>query len=112
MGPGTHINQRIERGDIPLSRHDALALIHDLDYLASYSIEDLMKADVAAISKSSFDLQGLSMIAGLTTRTVYSLDMAGKDRDRAQELLNKARSNLGIRRVFELHQIPMELNVT
>lgn len=33
MGPGTHVIQRINDGLIPTSREDAIALIHDLEYL-------------------------------------------------------------------------------
>lgn len=33
MGPGTHVIERINNGLLPTSREDAIALIHDLEYL-------------------------------------------------------------------------------
>jgi hypothetical protein len=32
-GPGTHLNTRINRGDIPINKIDAAALIHDMEYV-------------------------------------------------------------------------------
>ena len=45
LGPGTHLEKRLKRGDRGKNRLDELAKIHDIDYSKARSIKDKWKAD-------------------------------------------------------------------
>ena len=45
LGPGTHLEKRLQRGDSGVNRLDELAKIHDIDYSMARSIKDKWKAD-------------------------------------------------------------------
>jgi len=86
MGPGTHIYERIKRGDLPTSKHDAIALLHDIDYLGAKTLEDLEVADKLAISRAGYSLEGLAMRMGLGLRQDFGLDLRGNNPGLAAEL--------------------------
>jgi hypothetical protein len=67
MGPGTHIITKILNGVKPNSKTDAIAMIHDIDYLTQ---EEPIYSDLRAIFQSGFDLEGLVMKTGLGMRSV------------------------------------------
>ena len=45
LGPGTHLEKRLKRGDRGKNRLDDLAMIHDIDYSLAKNIKDKWKAD-------------------------------------------------------------------
>ena len=45
LGPGTHLEKRLKRGDVGKNRWDELAKIHDIDYSLAKNIKDKWKAD-------------------------------------------------------------------
>ena len=45
LGPGTHLQERLAKGDAPVNRLDALAKQHDQDYECAASIRDKWEAD-------------------------------------------------------------------
>ena len=45
LGPGTHLEKRLKRGDRGKNRLDELARIHDIDYSLARNIQDKWKAD-------------------------------------------------------------------
>ena len=45
LGPGTHLEKRLKRGDRGKNRLDELAKIHDIDYSLARNIKDKWKAD-------------------------------------------------------------------
>lgn len=45
MGPGTHVNQRVRRGDVGVSPSDVASKAHDLRYTLGTSKEDIDSAD-------------------------------------------------------------------
>lgn len=65
MGPGTHLITRLLRGDYPTSYNDALALRHDIEYLAD---GEKTNSDWAAVVNADYSIQGLAMKLGLSTR--------------------------------------------
>lgn len=74
MGPGTHVFDRITSESKPVSRADAIALIHDIDYLiATNSSTRTSQADKHAMSQADFDLPGVVLTAGLGIRNYLDL---------------------------------------
>ena len=54
MGPGTHLQKRLKRGDPGINRLDRIAKQHDIDYSKSKNLRDKWKADekmIKAIDK-------------------------------------------------------------
>ena len=45
MGPGTHLEKRLKRGDPGINRLDRIAKQHDIDYSRVHSHQDKWKAD-------------------------------------------------------------------
>ena len=45
MGPGTHLEKRLKRGDPDINRLDRIAKQHDIDYSRARSHQDKWKAD-------------------------------------------------------------------
>ena len=45
MGPGTHLEKRLRRGDPGINRLDRIAKQHDIDYSRARNIQDKWKAD-------------------------------------------------------------------
>ena len=45
MGPGTHLEKRLKRGDPGINRLDRISKIHDIDYSRAHSLKDKHKAD-------------------------------------------------------------------
>jgi hypothetical protein len=70
MGPGTHVIENLLNGVQPTTYNDALALRHDIEYLAD---GEKFTSDLKAISQSDWSLQGIAMKLGLTARS--SLDL-------------------------------------
>jgi len=67
MGPGTDVQAKIEAGIKPTSSNDAVALQHDIDYLAD---GEMFGADLKAIVDSDMSMQGTVMKIGLAARSV------------------------------------------
>ena len=54
MGPGTHLEERLKRGDPGINRLDRISKTHDIDYSRAKSLKDKHKADrkmIASIAK-------------------------------------------------------------
>ena len=49
MGPGTHLEKRLERGDKGINRLDRTAKQHDIDYSHAKNLQDKRKADTQMI---------------------------------------------------------------
>ena len=45
MGPGTHLEKCLRRGDPGINRLDCIAKQHDIDYSCARNIQDKWKAD-------------------------------------------------------------------
>ena len=45
MGPGTHLEKRLKRGDPGINRLDRIAKQHDIDYSRARNLQDKLKAD-------------------------------------------------------------------
>ena len=45
MGPGTHLEKRLRRGDPGINRLDRIAKQHDIDYSRARALQDTWKAD-------------------------------------------------------------------
>ena len=45
MGPGTHLEKRLKRGDPGINRLDRISKTHDIDYSHARSLRDKHKAD-------------------------------------------------------------------
>ena len=45
MGPGTHLEKRLKRGDPGINRLDRIAKQHDIDYSRARPLQDKWKAD-------------------------------------------------------------------
>lgn len=52
MGPGTHLKERLSRGDEPVSDMDKISLAHDLRYSLASSPSDILQADEKFINKA------------------------------------------------------------
>ena len=49
MGPGTHLEKRLKRGDKGINRLDRIARQHDIDYSHAKNLQDKWKADTQMI---------------------------------------------------------------
>lgn len=45
MGPGTHLEKRLKRGDPGINRLDRISKTHDIDYSKARTLQDKHKAD-------------------------------------------------------------------
>ena len=51
MGPGTHLEKRLARGDPGINRLDRIAKTHDIDYDKARNLQDKWVADRKMIAK-------------------------------------------------------------
>jgi len=70
MGPGTHVFDRIERGDLPVTLADKVAMLHDVNYVIANGDPMLLKKadDIALSSLPLSDPLYWVMRVGLKTR--------------------------------------------
>ena len=61
MGPGTHLEKRLARGDPGINRLDWIAKAHDIDYGKANDLKDKWAADGKMIGKINF-FTGGSMV--------------------------------------------------
>jgi len=74
-GPGTHVIERLKRGDQPQNKTDFATLLHDIDYLRTAGRPDKQwEADKRAIRNSAFSIEGLATGIGLTTRGILGME--------------------------------------
>ncbi len=101
MGPGTHIKYRIANNIQPVSKEDALALIHDLRYLGANSKRQLDLADADAVDKAGLlTLTGNAMRWGLMARFFGDLDMRGKQMNTALRLYDQVYNSKEYQQTF------------
>ena len=62
MGPGTHLEKRLKRGDPGKNRLDRISKTHDIDYSKAKSLKDKHKADVKMI-------ESIAKLPGKKTKT-------------------------------------------
>ena len=62
MGPGTHLEKRLKRGDPGINRLDRIAIRHDIHYSQAKSLKDKQKADRVMI-------QSIDRLPGRKTKT-------------------------------------------
>jgi len=88
-GPGTHINERINKGDKPINDLDKASMIHDIDYLNPYiTKEQADKQFVDNLKRHGHPILGA--IAKLAFKIGNGLASDGKDYEKYIELKNKA----------------------
>lgn len=78
LGPGTHIEERIKRGDPPLdgiNGIDAQARIHDIDYMKAKTLDDVRKADIKLL-KNIDQSTGKPYLKKLTKTAIKSKMLA------------------------------------
>lgn len=51
MGPGTHLIERLKRGDVPRTEVDKVSQAHDIRYGLGKNFDDVRKADMRMINK-------------------------------------------------------------
>ena len=49
MGPGTHLEKRVKRGDKGINRLDRIAKQHDIDYSHAKNLQDKWQADTKMV---------------------------------------------------------------
>ncbi len=83
MGPGTRIVYNIINRIYPNSYTDAIAVLHDVDYLAANDNLSATIADLRAISRTDSSLQSWVMKLGLSLRAIFQLPLynVGMTRD-------------------------------
>lgn len=87
---------------MPKSRTDAVALMHDVDYMIDGSAWESMKSDMKAIRDSDFSLEGLTMKAGLAYRSIFLRNwFYGGDPEEGEELKQIVKNDPGYRSVFK-----------
>ena len=69
MGPGTHLDKRLKRGDPGINRLDRIAKKHDIDYRNSKTLQDKHKADRLMIQR----IEGLPGRKTKTERIVKNI---------------------------------------
>jgi len=62
MGPGTHLEKRLKRGDPGINHIDRISKQHDIDYSKAKSLKDKHKADRVMIKR-------IERLPGRKTRT-------------------------------------------
>jgi len=91
LGPGTHVTDNVISGMLPTNADDALALIHDLQYLNG---DSQRKADAIMMNNSSNNISGLLSKIGLGVKTVFNYNKpSSTDRRQAEALLGMVNSN-------------------
>lgn len=83
-GPGTHLRERLRRGDKPLTATDAVALGHDLSYtihggdaVKIREADQKMVSDLSIIQKNKWDSKVNTIPAKLAIETKMKLEDAG-----------------------------------
>ena len=78
MGPGTHLEKRLKRGDPGINRLDRISKTHDIDYSHARSLRDKHKADRKVI-------KSIEKLPGKKTKT-----------ERIVKTVMKAKVKLGV----------------
>ena len=78
MGPGTHLEKRLKRGDKGINRLDRISKTHDIDYSKARSLKDKHKADRKMI-------KSIEKLPGKKTKT-----------ERVVKTIMKAKVKLGV----------------
>ena len=78
MGPGTHLEKRLKRGDPGINRLDRISKTHDIDYSRARSLRDKHKADRKMI-------KSIEKLPGKKTKT-----------ERIVKTIMKAKVKLGV----------------
>jgi hypothetical protein len=77
IGPGTHVIHRVLDKIPPIDHDDALALIHDIEYLAYGGVPTAINhIDDHAINNARYTPGGMAMKIGLLFRKTFDLDLA------------------------------------
>ena len=79
MGPGTHIIHNVENYVLPFNKTDALALVHDINYMLASDEDEAVLADNIAISGTGLTVPDSIMRVGLTLRKWGKLPFYGGD---------------------------------
>lgn len=89
LGPGTHVINNVINKIQPVSRTDAIALVHDVDYLLASNDQDAINADNRALTMADNSAQGLAMQLGLNTRKQLFTDSFYGGSYRAGQILKQ-----------------------
>lgn len=74
MGPGTHVAANVTQHRLPVNRADAIAVVHDIEYLISTnSKQQTSRADQHAIAMAGYSAPELILTTGLTLRNYFDL---------------------------------------
>ncbi len=102
LGPGTHVINNVINNIQPVSRTDALALVHDVDYLLANNDQDAISADNRALAVADNSAQGLAMKLGLSIRkSLFTSDFYGGSFRAGQILKRKIKQDPRYRFSFE-----------
>lgn len=95
-GPGTHVIERIQKGDLPINDFDAAALIHDMEYIGYGSRNKADLNMMANIAKSGKPFLGLTAFIAfkadqllLGERAVNRPDVYNENYDKANLILER-----------------------
>ncbi len=89
MGPGTHIIFNIENYVLPINQTDALAMVHDINYMLANTEDEARLSDDIAISGTQLTVPDAMMRFGLTLRKWGKLQFYGGDINTGLYLKNK-----------------------
>jgi hypothetical protein len=88
MGPGTHIMERVQQSVLPTSFVDTLALMHDIEYLASHSYDEELTADYFAVNKAPWvGVQSAVFRVGLCLKQLVGMSFADSKSVNCQKAL-------------------------
>lgn len=85
LGPGTHIDERVQRGDVPMDSIDAVAKTHDIAYSRARNLKDVRRADkafVKGIKRSSAGKVSKAIVAGAIKAKMVAEDLGVLDPNR------------------------------
>jgi hypothetical protein len=74
IGPGTHVIDNVLSDKFPTTKTDAVAMLHDIDYLINAGKSQLYSDVKAVFNADPTTLQGIAMIVGLTTKNLIGFN--------------------------------------
>jgi hypothetical protein len=105
MGPGTHIQYNIENYVKPINATDALAMVHDINYMLANDDSEATLADNIAIAGTKLTIPDSIMRFGLTLRKWGKLPFYGGDTKIGLYLKNKLLTDPNWRTIVEHYGI-------
>ena len=80
LGPGTHLVERLKRGDPPRTLVDKTAKAHDIRYFQSQDVDDIRRADVKMMqSLADIQMRGADSVWNINQGKLIGAKMVGED---------------------------------